>query len=132
MAETTSMNVQLPATIVEDIVRAEIMRHLGATADIVANLVQAAAKDACTCDKHRYNAPKKTRIGCEMECQIEKTLKTIVSNWITENRADFEKALLIEMSKPGRLKALVGAFAAGIRTGEWAVNVALNLKDGSP
>ena len=120
------MSVQLPSSIVEDIVKAEIARNLGSTAEIVRGIVDNATKGECACDKHRHSYGKKpTAFSCQFDRKIEEVCKETIAKWVTDNRDKFEAALLVEMSKPGRLKALVGAFANGIRAGKWGVDVKL-------
>ena len=129
--KTTAMSVELPSSIVEDIVKAEIVRNLGSAADIVRQIVDRATADKCDCDKHRYNnrGTSTSKLGCAMDRKIEETCKHVLAEWVDENKEKFKVALLAEMKKPKRLEALVGAFADGIQSGSWGVNVELKLKD---
>ena len=127
MAESTAMSVTLPQVIVEDIVKAEIVRHLGKRDELVGAVLGNVIGQECKCDKHRYGQPKRTILACEMEKQIEQVCKDIVSGWIAANREQFKKELEKRLAKPDQLRALVSSFAAGIVTGSWHVQV--NLKE---
>lgn len=128
MSESTAMSVTLPQVIVEDIVKAEIVRHLGKRDELVASILGNVIGQECKCDKHRYNQPKRTVLACEMDRQIEQVCKDIVAAWITENQQKFKAELVKKLGKPEQLRALVDGFAAGISTGSWGVQVVLKEK----
>lgn len=128
MADNTALSVTLPQAIVEDIVKAEIVRHLGKRDDLIGALINSTMSVECKCDKHRYNQPKRTVFACELERQIEQTIKDIVAGWIAENREKFKAELTKRLSKPDQLRALVSSFAEGIHTGSWGVQVTLREK----
>lgn len=129
MAESTELAVTLPQGIVENIVKAEIVRHLGKRDELIAGIIGNTMGAECKCDKHRYSHNRKTTVfACEMEKQIEHACKEIVAAWIAENREKFKAELHKRLSKPEQLKALVSSFAAGITTGSWGVHVDLKQK----
>lgn len=128
MADSTALSVTLPQTIVEDIVKAEIVRHLGNRDELIGSILGTVIGAECKCDKHRYNSPKKSVLSCELEKQVEKACKDIVSGWITENREKFKAELTKRLEKPDQIRKLASAFVAGIDTGSWAVNVNFNQK----
>ena len=125
MADTTAMSVTLPQVIVEDIVKAEIVRHLGKRDDLITAILGNVIGAECKCDKHRYNAPKRSVIACEMEKQIEQACKDIVGEWVAANRDKFKAELEKRLSKPEQVRALATSFVAGISTGSWNVQVQL-------
>lgn len=125
MAESTAMSVTLPQVIVEDIVKAEIVRHLGKRDELVGAILGNVIGQECKCDKHRYGHTKRTVLACEMEKQIEQVCKDIVAAWISNNRAKFQAELEKRLAKPEQIKALATAFVAGIVTGSWKVHVEL-------
>lgn len=124
----TALNVTLPEVIVEDIVKAEIVRHLGQRDELIASILGNIIGQDCKCDRHRYGSPKRTIMACELEKQIEVACKEVVGRWIAENKAKFQAELEKRLSKPEALKALVSSFAAGISTGSWGVQVQLKEK----
>jgi hypothetical protein len=128
MAESTAMSVTLPQVIVEDIVKAEIVRHLGKRDELVGAIIGNVIGEQCKCDRHRYGTPKGSVLACEMEKQIQQVCKDIVSAWIAENREKFKTELVKKLAKPEQLRALVSSFAAGISTGSWGVHVQLKEK----
>jgi hypothetical protein len=130
MAESTAMSVTLPQVLVEDIIKAEIVRHLGKRDELIGGLLASVMGTSCQCDKHRYshNNPKKTVFACELEKQIEQACKDIVGEWIRENRDKFKAELTRRLSKPDQLRAMVSSFAEGINTGSWNVQVQLREK----
>ena len=129
MADNTALSVTLPQAIVEDIVKAEIVRHLGKRDDLIGSLINSTMSVECKCDKHRYShGPKRTVFACELERQIEQALKDIVAGWINENREKFKAELTKRLSKPDQLRSLVSSFAEGISTGSWGVQVTLREK----
>ena len=125
MSESTAMSVTLPQVIVEDSVKAEIVRHLGKREELVAAILGNVIGQECKCDKHRYSHQKRTVLACEMEKQIEQACKDIVSAWISNNRAKFQSELEKRLAKPEQIKALATAFTAGIVAGSWKVHVEL-------
>lgn len=125
MAETTAMSVSLPSALVEDIVKAEIVRHLGKREELVGAILGHVIDTPCKCDRHRYSGPKQSVIACELERQIEKTCKEIVSAWVTENREAFAAELRKRLARPQEIKALAGSFLGGIQAGSWNVHVEL-------
>jgi hypothetical protein len=129
MAENTALSVTLPQAIVEDIVKAEIVRHLGKRDELVGSIIGSVMSTQCTCDKHRYSHNnKRTVFACELEKQIEQACKDIVAGWIDENREKFKAELTKRLAKPDQLRALVSSFAEGISAGSWAVQVSLREK----
>ena len=130
MAESTAMSVTLPQVIVEDIVKAEIVRHLGKRDELVASILGATIGAECKCDRHRYHQPKKSILACELEKQVEQVCKDIVSAWVTANRDKFKAELEKRLAKPDQIKALASAFTAGIVTGSWKVHVELKPDTG--
>ena len=126
--QTTAMSVSLPQTIVEDIVKAEIVRNLGQRDELIGAILGNVMQQECKCDRHRYGNPKRTIMACELERQIEAACKEVVGAWITANKDKFKLELEKRLSKREALQALVSAFAAGINTGQWAVNVQLKEK----
>lgn len=127
MAET-ALSVKLPESIVEDIVKAEIVRHLGQRDELIGAILGNVIGQECKCDRHRYSQPKRTIMACHLEQQIETACKEIVAQWIAANREKFKTELEKRLSKPEALKALVSAFASGISTGAWGVQVQLKEK----
>ena len=128
MSDSTALSVTLPQTIVEDIVKAEIVRHLGNRDELIGSILGTVIGAECNCDKHRYNSPKKSVLSCELEKQVEKACKDIVSGWITDNREKFKAELTKRLEKPDQIRKLASAFVAGIDTGSWAVQVNFNEK----
>jgi hypothetical protein len=129
MTENTALSVTLPQAIVEDIVKAEIVRHLGKRDELVGSIINSVMSVECKCDKHRYSHNvKRTVFACEMEKQIEQACKDIVAGWIAENREKFKAELTKRLSKPDQLRQLVSSFAEGISTGSWGVQVQLREK----
>jgi hypothetical protein len=128
LADSTALSVTLPQAIVEDIVKAEIVRHLGKCDELVGSIIGSVMSTECKCDKHRYShGPKRSVFACELEKQIEQACKDIVSGWIAENREKFKAELTKRLAKPDQLRALVSSFAEGINAGSWHVQV--NLKE---
>lgn len=126
MTDTTSMTVALPQVIVEDIVRAEIVRHLGKREELIGAILGNVVGQECKCDKHRYSRDgKRTVLACEMEKQIEQACKDIVAGWIEENKEKFKAELVKRLSRPDQIRALASSFVAGISTGQWNVQVQL-------
>ena len=119
------MSVTLPQVIVEDIVKAEIVRHLGKRDELVGAILGNVIGQECKCDKHRYGHHKRTVLACEMEKQIEQVCKDIISAWISSNRDKFKAELEKRLARPEQVKALATAFVAGIVAGSWKVHVEL-------
>jgi hypothetical protein len=128
MAEQTQMSVALPSTIVEDIVKAEIIRNLGHRDELVAAIIGSAMSGQCKCDKHRYGSPKATWLACELERQIEQVCKDIIAAWVSDQREKFKTELQKRLMKPEQMRHLVSSFAEGIVAGSWKVHV--DLKQG--
>ena len=128
MAEPTALAVTLPQAIVEDIVKAEIVRHLGSRDELIGSLINSTITAKCKCDRHRYGGKDSTVLACELEKQIEKEIKDIIGGWITENRGKFKTELEKRLSKPDQVRALASSFVAGISTGSWQVQVQFREK----
>ena len=130
MSDSTALSVSLPQTIVEDIVKAEIVRHLGKRDELIGGILNNVMGAECKCDKHRYSRDnnKRSVFACELEKQIEQVVKDIVAEWIKESREKFKAELTKRLSKPDQLRALVSSFAEGIQAGTWGVHVTLKEK----
>lgn len=126
--ESTAMSVTLPQVIVEDIVKAEIVRHLGKRDELIGSILNNVIGAECKCDRHRYSQPKRTILACEMEKQVEQACKDIVSGWLAANRDKFKAELEKRLAKPDQIRALASSFVAGISTGSWGVQVQLREK----
>ena len=124
-ADTTAMSVTLPQVIVEDIVKAEIVRHMGKREELVGAILGNVIGQECKCERHRYHQPKRTMLACEMDRQIEQVCKDIVAQWIAAEREKFKAELLKRLARPDQIRALASSFVAGIVAGSWKVNVAL-------
>jgi hypothetical protein len=122
------MSVALPSTIVEDIVKAEIVRNLGNRDELIHSIIGSAMSGQCKCDKHRYGAPKTTWLACELEKQVEQACKDIIATWVHDQREKFKAELHKRLTKPEQMRHLVSSFAEGIVAGSWKVQV--NLKQG--
>jgi hypothetical protein len=129
MSESTALSVTLPQAIVEDIVKAEIVRHLGKRDELIGAILGNVIGEPCKCDKHRYSSsPKRTVLSCELEKQVEQACKDIIAGWIQENKAKFKDELTKRMSKPDQIRALASSFVEGINTGSWRVEVQFREK----
>jgi hypothetical protein len=128
MSEPTAMSVTMPQAIVEEIVKAEIVRHLGKREELLQSIMNSAISQECKCDRHRYHAPKRTILACELEKQVEGVIKDIIADWIQANREKFKAELHKRMSKPDQLRALTDSFVAGISSGSWGVSVQFREK----
>jgi len=122
------MSVTLPQVIVEDIVKAEIVRHLGKQEELIGAILGNVIGTECKCDKHRYNGPKRSVLACELERQVEQACKEIVAGWIADNREKFKAELQKRLSKPDQLRRLASSFVDGIDTGSWRVAVNFHEK----
>lgn len=130
MSDSTAMSVTLPQAIVEDIVKAEIVRHLGKREELLGSIIDHVIGQPCKCEKHRYSSGRdqKSVLSCELEKQVEQACKDIVSEWIKQNMGKFKTELEKRLSKPDQIRALASSFVAGISTGSWGVQVQLKEK----
>lgn len=123
MSEPTALSVTLPQTIVEDIVKAEIVRHLGNRDELIGSILGNVIGAECKCDKHSYRSSKKSVLSCELEKQVEQACKDIVSGWIADNREKFKAELQKRLARPDQIRKLASSFVEGIDTGAWRVQV---------
>lgn len=117
-----SLSVQIPGQLIDDIVRAEIVRSLGNKEALVAAVVkQAMAKGASSYSKSVFQE--------EVEESIRDAATEIFKEWLAENKATVREALIKHLKdNRGKVIAqLVDSLCENI--GTHGVHVEMKLKN---
>lgn len=120
----SEVKIEIPTILIQDTIRAEMMRSLGNTDQ----LVEAVIKHAMNEKKDTYNSTP-TYFQHAVNEMIRNIAKDIFSEWLEQNRENIKKALLkfLTENKQKMLTDLATQLASNITT--YGINVSLTLRD---
>jgi hypothetical protein len=124
MTKTTGLNIQVPETLIEDLVRAEIVRALGDNPRMIESVVKVALETK----KNSYD--RESRFQSAFKAAIQQEAEEVFKAWIAENRAMFKEALAKELQrmKAKKLKELCGKIVDGLAH-VYVRNVSLDISE---
>jgi len=122
----TEMKIELPTQLIEDTIRAEMVRQIGG--ENRDKLIENVVKTAMSQKKNDYNSTP-TYFQEAVNGMIRDEAIRVFKEWIGSNRADIAKALFTYMNadKQKRLKQFAEKLAQNIS--RYGIYVSLDLKD---
>lgn len=122
----SQVGISIPTQLIEDIVRAEIVRSLGDQTALIEGIVRAAITAK---QPNSYSDRDPTIFMKQAQEMIRKVATEALQEWIEQNRQKIKDALFRHLqSKDGApVKKLVESFTEGL--GRYSISVGFNWKD---
>ncbi len=122
----SQIGISIPQQLIEDIVRAEMVRSLGNQEALIEGIVKAAMSAK---DPNSYSSRDQTLFMLQAQKMIREVATAALAEWIEQNREKIKAALLRHLqSRDGApVKKLVDSFCENL--GRYSIGVSFNWKD---
>lgn len=118
----SELKIQLPTALIEDSIRAEIVRQFPDKEKLATRIIE----EALTQKADRYSRSDETLFGAAVKAMIREEAQKIFGEWVEENRDLIRKAFVAEL-KRDKHKRLAGMVDSLLRDlSRFSVSVSLN------
>lgn len=122
----SNVGITIPKQLIDDLVRAEIVRAIGKREEMIAHVVNQVLNEK------EDNYSRETRIERAFRDMIIGEAKALLQEWLLQNKDEFRKSLMAHFNdhKAKRLKEMAEALTNGLLDSYINVNVNFHKKDG--